>query len=91
MFADILVGSRRERAHVEELGPRNDFFPRFDVQMTLTDVVLQPGGGMAIRLSPRIGAQMSLHYRRTLGRSLDELQLPDVGELRLGTGITVGF
>ena len=92
VFADILIGSRRERGQVAEvLGPQHDFFPRFDVEITLTDVALQPGGGIVIRLSPRIGAQMSLHYRRTLGRSLGEIQLPDFGEVRLGTGITVGF
>ena len=90
VFADILVGSRRERSHVEAFGDRNDPL-RFDAETTLTDVALQPGGGITIRLSPRIGAQVSLHYRRTLGRSLDEVQLPDFGELRLGTGITVGF
>ena len=92
VFADILIGSRRERGQVAEvLGPQHDFFPRFDVEITLTDVALQPGGGIVIRLSPRIGAQMSLHYRRTLGRSLGEIQLPDFGEVRLGTGIAVGF
>ena len=92
VFADILIGSRRERGHVAEvLGRQHDFFPRFDVEITLTDAVLQPGGGITIRLSPRIGAQTSLHYRRTFGRSLEEMRLPDIGELRLGTGITVGF
>jgi len=38
----------------------------------------------------RVGVQVLLHYRRTLGRSFGELDA-EWDEVRFGTGLTVGF
>ena len=56
-----------------------------------TDAMLQPGGGVVLWLHRRIGTQVSLHYRRTLGRSLGTLDLPAISELRFAVGVTIGL
>ena len=88
-FAEVLVGGRHERSHVQAGGPEDPF--RFDSTIELTDPALQPGGGIVLWLHRRLGAQVSLHYRRTLGRSVDGLELPEIDDWRLATGVTVGF
>ena len=89
-FAEFLVGMHQFRNHVKDLHP-NPFFPAFDVELELSGVALQPGGGMVLWFNRHIGAQIALHYRHTLDRSLGELRLSRLHEARLSTGLTVTF
>ena len=94
-FTEFLVGAARVKNHVAEFEPTPGL-PAFDVELSVTGVALQPGGGVVFWFHPRVGAQVTLHYRRTVDSSLEggrgpDLDLPDINALRFATGLTVGL
>ena len=88
-FGEFLVGVARHKNRTAAI-EQDVIFP-FDIEIALTRLALQPGGGVVFWLHPRVGAQVTLHYRRMIGRSLGVLDLPGFSELRFATGLTVGF
>ena len=91
-FAEFLVGATRSKNHVAEIEP-DVIFP-FDIELSTTGLALQPGGGVVFWLHPRVGAQVTLHYRRTVARSLEgdpNFDVRGVSDFRFATGLTVGF
>ena len=90
-FTEFLVGAAHDKYHVAEIEP-NPFFPGLDLELSVTGLALQPGGGVVFWLHPHVGAQVTLHYRRTVGRSLGrDFDLRDISDLWFATGLTVGF
>jgi hypothetical protein len=63
-FAQILTGVAHMRAQVR-LTP--GFFDRSDtIEDSTTDVALQPGGGLTIYLTDRVGARLAGDYRSVI-------------------------
>jgi len=97
LFAEVLVGRYRDSNHVEEQGPLDSIFPRFDVEVRTHGVALQPGGGMQFWFTPRVGGQLLLHYRQTFRRAFadcracTDVELRNWHEVRFGTGLVIGL
>ena len=94
LFTEFLVGAAHEKTRVAEFEPKP--ISPFDVELSVRGVALQPGGGVVFWLHPRVGAQVTLHSRRTVGRTLEggrgrDLDVRGLSDLRFATELTVGF